>query len=725
MPVKDKPTPKTLANPKLTQLESITRTAAGEALTTNHGLKLSDDQTSLKIGARGPTLLEDFHLREKLTHFDHERIPERIVHARGVGAHGYFQAYESLSKYTKAAFLQDPKVKTPVFMRFSTVAGSRGSTDLARDVRGFAIKFYTSEGNYDLVGNNIPVFFIQDAMKFPDLIHAVKPEPHNEIPQAASAHDTFWDFISLMPESMHMIMWVMSDRAIPRTLRSIQGFGVHTFRLINDKDQSVFVKFHFTPKLGLQSVLWDEALKISGVNPDFHRLDLWENIEKGNFPEWEMGIQIVTEKEADGFDFDILDPTKLIPEELVPVTPIGKLVLNRNVDNFFAETEQVAFNPAHLVPGIDFSNDPLLQGRLFSYLDTQLSRLGSPNWQEIPINRPVAPVRNNQRDGHMRTDINKGRVSYQPNTLGGGCPFQAGARDGGFTSFPDLQSGPRTRARGPKFFDHFSQARQFFISQNAVEQDHIVDALRFELSKVETVAIRQRMVGMLNRVDKTLASRVAENLGLTVVDISDTDLNHGVPADKAKEYQSLPTNWKIKPSPALSLHARQGTSIATRKVAVIVADGFVEADISTLVRLLRAEGAEANLVAPHQGKVKSDKGTEYKVDFTLNNSTSVLFDAVFVTGGSSQALQKNANALRFAAEAYRHCKPVAISADPTFIRMSGIEMCLPKDFSGDKTNYAQEGLIYGKDAKFLSENLLESMKKYRFWAREKQDNPPV
>ena len=437
---------------KITDLEQNTSDATGAFLTTNQGLKINDNQNSLKAGERGATLLEDFILREKITHFDHERIPERIVHARGSAAHGFFELYDSMSAFTKAGFLQKPGTKTPVFVRFSTVAGSRGSTDLARDVRGFSVKFYTEEGNYDLVGNNMPVFFIQDAIKFPDLIHAVKPEPNNEIPQAASAHDTFWDFISLMPESMHMIMWAMSDRAIPRSLRMMEGFGVHTFRLINESGKAVFVKFHWKPLLGVHSVAWDEAQKISGKDSDFHRRDLWEAIESGNYPEWEFGVQIVPEKDEHKYPFDLLDPTKLIPEEMVPVKIIGKMTLNRNPDNFFAETEQVAFHPGHLVPGIDFSNDPLLQGRLFSYTDTQLSRLGSTNFHEIPINRPVNAMHNNQRDGHMRQTINTGRVSYQPNTLGGGCPFQAKAAEGGFVSYNERIDAKKTFAAPSYFF---------------------------------------------------------------------------------------------------------------------------------------------------------------------------------------------------------------------------------------------------------------------------------
>src|SRR6186713_2257666 len=446
---------------KQIDLEVNREDGADEFLTTNQGVKINDNQNSLKAGNRGPTLLEDFIMREKITHFDHERIPERIVHARGSGAHGVFQVYESMEKWTKAGFLQDPSLETPVFVRFSTVAGSRGSTDLARDVRGFAVKFYTQEGVFDLVGNNIPIFFIQDAVKFPDLVHAVKPEPNNEMPQAASAHDTFWDFISLMPESMHMIMWVMSDRAIPRSLRMMEGFGVHTFRLVNEEGRSRFVKFHWKPVLGVHSVAWDEAQKISGKDPDFHRRDLWEAIELGNGPEWELGVQIVEEKDEHKFDFDLLDPTKIIPEEIVPVQRIGKMTLNRNPDNFFAETEQVAFHVGNIVPGIDFTNDPLMQGRLFSYTDTQLIRLGGPNFHEIPINRPVAPLHNNQRDGYMRQTINRGQTSYEPNTLKGGCPFQAGIDMSGFVSYTERIDAKKVRERSKSFLDHFSQARLF------------------------------------------------------------------------------------------------------------------------------------------------------------------------------------------------------------------------------------------------------------------------
>ncbi len=460
------------------------------ALTTNQGVPVADNQNSLKAGYRGPALLEDFILREKITHFDHERIPERIVHARGSAAHGYFECYESLEQYTRASLFSAAGKQTPVFVRFSTVFGERGSADTARDARGFAVKFYTDEGNWDLVGNNIPVFFIQDAMKFPDLVHAAKPEPHFAIPQASTAHDTFWDFVSLMPESMHMLMWVMSDRAIPRSFRMMQGFGVHTFRLVTADGESQFVKFHWQPLAGTHSLEWEEAVKIAGADPDFHRRDLWEAIECGAYPEYELGMQIFTESQAEEFSFDVLDATKIIPEELVPVRPVGKMILNRNPDNFFAETEQVAFCAAHIVPGLDFSSDPLLAGRIHSYVDTQISRLGGPNFHEIPINSPVAQVHNNQRDGMHRQAINRGRVAYEPNSLGGGCPFQAGAA--GFTSFREPVAGDKVRGKPERFADHYTQATLFWNSQAPVEQAHIINAFRFELTRVQTPAIRER-----------------------------------------------------------------------------------------------------------------------------------------------------------------------------------------------------------------------------------------
>jgi catalase len=579
----------------------------------------------------------------------------------------------------------------------------------------------------------MPVFFIQDALKFPDLVHAVKPEPHFEIPQASSAHDTFWDFISLMPESMHMIMWVMSDRALPRSYRMMEGFGVHTFRLINDKGQAVFVKFHWKPLQGLHAVLWDEALKINGVDPDFHRRDLWEAIEKGQFPEWELGFQMISEADAAKLDFDILDATKLIPEEMVPVTRVGKLVLNRNPDNFFAETEQVAFHPGHVVPGIDFSNDPLLAGRLFSYTDTQLSRLGSPNFPELPINRPLNPVHNNQRDAHMRHTVNPGRVAYQPNSLAGGCPFQSKASEGGFQSFPEGMTEVKSRARGPKFFDHFSQARQFYISQTSVEKKHIAKALQFELGKVETQAIRARMLGLLLRVDEDLAKTVGQGLGMKPEAIADGDVNHGVPADaKTGEYKSLPTRWDVAESPSLSMLRHKNPGIASMKVAVIVADGFDEAAASALVKALAAQKAEAKIVGAHLGTIASDKGQGVRADFSLETATSVLFDAVFVPGGeaSVRLLETEPNALRFIAEAFRHCKAVGLAGEARYLlEGAGLLRVLPQDMhakvqdAGETVN--QDGLLLGADGAALSKAFVEAMQGYRFWVREEKRQPPV
>ncbi len=539
-------TPEIGFNPGNGPLDRVRVDSSGRVLTTNQGVPIADNQNSLKAGLRGPTLLEDFILREKVTHFDHERIPERIVHARGSAAHGLFQCYESLANLTRASLFAEAGKRTPVFVRFSTVAGERGSTDTARDVRGFAVKFYTDEGNWDLVGNNIPVFFIQDAMKFPDLVHALKPEPHHAMPQAASAHDTFWDFVSLMPESTHMLMWVMSDRAIPRSYRMMQGFGVHTFRLINAQGASRFVKFHWTPLAGTHSLAWDEAVKISGADPDFHRRDLWEAIEAGAYPEYELAIQVFTEEQADGFSFDVLDATKIIPEELVPLQPIGRLVLNRNPDNFFAETEQVAFCTAHIVPGLDFSNDPLLAGRIHSYVDTQISRLGGPNFHEIPINAPVAQVHNNQRDGMHRQAIPRGRVAYEPNSLGGGCPFQAGVQ--GFMSFPQPSEGDKVRGKPEKFAEHYNQATLFWESQTDVEKLHIIRAFRFELTKVQTVAIRTRMVAGLRNVAKELAQGVADGLGIELPEALPKLVKRS-PSPKLERLQRC-RFWRVRVKPA-------------------------------------------------------------------------------------------------------------------------------------------------------------------------------
>ncbi len=644
---------------------------AGQMLTTNQGVGVSNNQSSLKAGLRGPTLLEDFILREKITHFDHERIPERIVHARGSGAHGYFECYAPLTKYTKAAPFAEKGKITPVFVRFSTVAGERGSSDTARDVRGFAVKFYTDEGNWDVVGNNIPVFFIQDAMKFPDLIHAAKPEPNNAIPQAATAHDTFWDFVSLMPESTHMLMWVMSDRGIPRSLRMMQGFGVHTFRLVNAQGVSVFCKFHWKPLLGTHSLVWDEAVKISGCDPDFHRRDLWEAIESGNFPEWELGVQMFTEDQAEEFTFDVLDATKLVPEEMIPVTPVGRMVLNRNPDNFFAETEQVAFCTAHVVPGIDFSNDPLLAGRHHSYLDTQISRLGGANFHEIPINASLAPVHNNQRDGMHRQAIARGRVAYEPNSLGGGCPFQAGVK--GFVSFPKAvaeNNEPVDKLRGKpeKFAEHYNQAALFFNSQTPVEKAHIVAAFRFELSKVTVPAIRQRMVSGLRNVSEELANPLAKSLGLELPDAMPRAIDE-VPRPE------------IDSAPSLSLMALPGEGgIATRNVAILVADGMTGAPIGKAVEALTKAGAVSRLLSTRLGFVTDRDGTRFEIDATLENTPAVLFDALVLPDGieAVDALSKDGHTLEFLKDQYRHCKSIwVLGASSKLLQKAGIFEVLP------------------------------------------------
>jgi catalase len=702
---------------KVSDLLVNTESGENEFMTTDQGLKINDDQNSLKAGERGGTLLEDFILREKITHFDHERIPERIVHARGTAAHGYFQVYKPMAQYTKAVFLNDVSQRTPVFVRFSTVAGSRGSTDLARDVRGFSVKFYTREGNYDLVGNNMPVFFIQDAIKFPDLIHAVKPEPHNEIPQAASAHDTFWDFISLMPESMHMIMWVMSDRAIPRSLRMMEGFGVHTFRLINEAGKSVFVKFHWKPLLGVHSVAWDEAQIISGKDADFHRRDLFDAIESGAFPEWELGIQIVEEKDEHKFPFDLLDPTKLIPEELVPVQRIGKMVLNRNPDNYFAETEQVAFHPGHLVPGIDFSNDPLLQGRIFSYTDTQLSRLGSPNFHEIPINRSLNPVHNNQRDGQMRQQINKDHTSYHPNTLSGGCPFQAKAKEGGFTSYNERIDAKKIRARSQSFFDHFSQATLFFNSQSEAERNHLINALRFELGKVQTQEIRERMIGLLSQVDKVLATKVAEALGLKVQKKPEQPINHSIPADGIPaRFQPKAIDQQIKTSAPLSMANTIKNTIKSRKIAVLAADGVNGEQVERIRNILLNQGAVVEIIAPRLGQVVASPGTSVKADKSLMTVSSVLYDAVYIPGTakSIKILLENPDAAEFISQAYKHCKAIAFEPDALpLIKKTTIGEDLQK-------NPDLPGVIYNlKKQSSVGDLFVKAIKQHRFWEREK------
>lgn len=613
-------------------------------LTTNQGLPIADDQNSLRAHPRGPTLLEDFILREKITHFDHERIPERIVHARGTGAHGYFELTKSLSKYTTAKVLTQLGQRTPLFTRFSTVAGGAGSVDTPRDVRGFAVKLYTQEGNWDLIGNNIPVFFIQDAIKFPDLIHAVKMEPDRGFPQAASAHDTFWDFISLTPESMHMVMWAMSDRTLPRSLRMIEGFGIHSFRLINAQGASTFVKFHWRPVLGLQSTAWDEAVKIAGADQDFHRRDLFEAIQAGNFPAWDLAVQLFTEEEAAKFPFDHLDPTKLIPEELVPLTVIGRMTLDRYPDNFFAETEQVAFCPSHLVPGIDFSNDPLLQGRLFSYLDTQLSRLGTPNFHQLPVNAPKCPFANHQRDGQKQQEIPKGRVAYEPNTLAADAPRETPKL--GFRSFAAQESGARGRVRAETFADHYTQARLFYVSQTPVEQNHMIAALVFELSKVETPRIREAMVGHLRHIDEKFAKSVADGLGLGSMPQAPT--------------AAAPVR-KMAPSPALQIIGKMKDTLEGRAVGILIADGSDAALIKALKKAAEDAGASVKIVAQKVGGAKLSDKSLLPADGQLAGTPSVVFDAVAIilSAEGHQTLRHDPKAMDFVRDAFAHMKAIA------------------------------------------------------------------
>ena len=638
-------------------------------LTTNLGQPISTDQNSLRAGGRGPTLLEDYVLREKIQHFDHERIPERIVHARGAAAHGYFQVYQSLEDITAAKVLHDPAVKTPVYVRFSTVAGSRGSADTARDVRGFAVKMYTQEGNWDIVGNNIPVFFIQDAIKFPDLIHAVKPEPNNEIPQAASAHDTFWDFISLTPEAMHMVMWVMSDRSLPRSFGMMEGFGVHTFRLVNAQGKSTFVKFHWKPLLGVHSLVWDEAQQIAGKDADFHRRDMWETIEQGGSFEWELGIQTLAEEDEGKYDFDILDATKLWPEELLPVRRVGKMTLNRNPDNYFAETEQVAYSTTNIVPGIDFTDDPLLQGRNFSYQDTQLSRLGSPNFTELPINRPVCPVSNNQRDAHMRYTINKGRVSYTPASLDGHSPEEAVPARGGFVSYREQVNGPKVRERSKSFDDHYGQARLFWNSMTPPEKEHIVKALQFELSKVDTRAVRQRMLSHLVKINDVLGVQVAAALG-EKVQSSHTPVKSGGTADSLEETHALadatsPTTASggVQKSKALSMEG-QPSSAKGRKVAILVEAGVDAAQVEAMQQALKAAGASSDIVGPHLGTISGKNGANVEAGKTFANSSPATYDAVYVPGGQSAAmLKQKGDAHMFLAQTYKHAKAIAATGE--------------------------------------------------------------
>ncbi|SCX92378.1 catalase C [Rhizobium sp. NFACC06-2] len=669
------------------------QTATGDepVLTTAQGGPVADDQNSLRVGSRGPLVVDDFHFREKIFHFDHERIPERVVHARGYGAHGYFETYDSLAAHTKADLFQRAGEKTPAFVRFSTVAGNKGSADLARDVRGFAVKLYTREGNWDLVGNNIPVFFIQDAIKFPDLIHAAKQEPDRAFPQAQTAHDTFWDFISLTPESMNMVMWIMSDRTIPRSFRFMEGFGVHTFRFINAKEQSTFVKFHWKPKLGLQSVAWNEAVKINGADPDFHRRDLWAAIQSGNFPEWELQVQLFDQDFADSFDFDVLDPTKIIPEEILAPKPVGRLVLDRMPDNFFAETEQVAFMTQNVPPGIDFSNDPLLQGRNFSYLDTQLKRLGGPNFTHLPINAPKCPFAHFQQDGHMAMRNPTGRANYQPNSFGEGSR-ESPSR--GFQHFPVEEQGAKARLRPESFADHYSQARQFYISQTPPEQRHIASALTFELSKVETPVIRERMVAHLLNIDETLAATVAQKLGLQAMP---------KPADAA-----MPTRQDLEPSPALSIVQRGPKRFEGRKLGILITDGVDAKLLKGLTNAVEAEKAVFELIAPKVGGVTASDGTFVEAHHMIDGGPSVLFDAValLTSAAAMDELIKEATARDFVADAFQHCKFIGYD-----------QSALPLLEKAGIADVMDEGMLplpgEGGLAAFVSE-----LGKLRVWARE-------
>ena len=676
------------------------QTAGGNTpvLTTQQGVPVSDDQNSLKIGVRGPTALEDFHFREKIFHFDHERIPERVVHARGFGAHGYFENYEPLSDVTKADLFQRRGEKTPAFVRFSTVAGNKGSADLARDVRGFAVKLYTKEGNWDIVGNNIPVFFIQDAIKFPDIIHAAKPEPDRDFPQAQTAHDNFWDFISLTPESMHMVMWIMSDRTIPRSFRFMEGFGVHTFRFINADGKATFVKFHWKPKLGVQSVVWNEAVKINGADPDFHRRDLWNALQSGDYPEWELGLQLFDEEFAERFDFDVLDATKLIPEEEVPVRRVGRLVLDRCVDNFFAETEQVAFCTQNIVPGIDFTNDPLLQGRNFSYLDTQIKRLGSPNFTHIPINAPKCPFHFFQQDGHMATMNPKGRVNYEPNSWNGEASGPRESPEKGFHSYPAEEGGQKLRIRSETFADHYSQARQFYISQTETEQNHLVSALVFELSKVERLEIRSRMVSHLLNVHMELAKKVADGLRLKEMP---------KPADAAK-----PTREDLKKSPALSIVLNGPESFKGRKMGALVTDGVDIAILKSLQSALKKEGALIEIVAPKIGGVKASDGSWIEAAQRIDGGPSILYDAVALlpSKDGAMALANNAAARDFVADAFAHYKFIGY-----------VEAAMPLFEKAGVADNRDEGFIALKKPADCSTFITEC-RQLRYWAREARND---
>ncbi|WP_312240466.1 catalase HPII [Pantoea sp.] len=690
-----------IRNAKLDQLDANRKTNdENSPLTTNHGTRIANDQNSLRAGTRGPTLLEDFIMREKITHFDHERIPERIVHARGSAAHGYFQPYRDMSHITKADFLRDPQKTTPVFVRFSTVQGGAGSADTVRDIRGFATKFYTEEGNFDLVGNNTPVFFIQDAHKFPDFVHAVKPEPHNEIPQGATAHDTFWDYVSLQPETLHNVIWAMSDRGIPRSYRTMEGFGIHTFRLINAEGKATFVRFHWKPVAGKASLIWDESQKLIGRDGDYHRRELWEAIEAGDYPEYELGLQLIPEEDEFKFDFDLLDATKLIPEELVPVELVGKIVLNRNPDNFFAETEQAAFHPGHIVPGIDFTNDPLLQGRLFSYTDTQISRLGGPNFHEIPINRPVCPYHNFQRQGMHRMEIDTNPANYEPNSINDNWPREtpSAPHRGGFESYQERIEGHKVRERSPSFGEYYSQPRLFWLSQTPVEQQHIIAAFSFELSKVGRAYIRERVLDHLAHIDVSLAHAVAENLGIALPD----ELMHIAPP---KDVNGL------KKDPSLSLYAVPSGNIKGRQVALLISDGVKAADVLAILQELKANGVHGKLIAAHMGQVRADDGSDIAVDATFTGQPSVTMDAVIVPDGNIDALLLNGDARYYLLEAYKHLKVIGLSGDARRF----------KSQFGLADDEKEEGVVDEVKAEgVLMSEFIASLAAHRVWSRSQK-----
>ncbi|MBK3493471.1 catalase [Viridibacillus sp. YIM B01967] len=669
-------------NKKEQQLQQFIRENEGEILTSNEGVKISDDENSLNAGDRGPTLIEDFIFREKMAHFDRERIPERVVHARGYGAYGEFELYASQKELTMANFLQNPAVKTPLFIRFSQVAGSKGVNETNRDVRGFAIKFYTEEGNFDLVGNNIPVFFIQDSIKFPDLIHAVKPEPNNEIPQGQTAHDTFWDFIANNQESAHMAMWIMSDRTIPRSFRMMQGFGVNTFRLVNEQGKSRFVKFHIKPVLGLRSLIWDEAQKIGGADSDYHRRDLWTNIEKGNYAEYELGIQVLEEEDEFKYDFDILDATKIWPEEDIPVKIIGKITLNRNVDNVFAETEQVALHPGNIVRGIDFSNDPLLQGRLFSYSDTQFYRVGT-NHQELPINRPICPFHNNQRDGAARYIIDKDRIAYHKNSLAENTPYTVPGSKGGFVTYPSFVEGRKVRATAKSFEDHFSQARMFWNSMSPIEKDHIMHAFSFELGKVQSVSVRQQVVNMLARISTELATYVAKAIGAIVPNVQESQVTKSSPA------LSL-FNTKVFPN--------------TLKVGVILETGFNGRETSYFLEQWKQAGLQPVIIHDELGVVRGTDGVELKVDDSFLTGSPLLYDGLYIGAGQDVSDNFLWKTKSYVIETYNHFKPIGASKLAAPILQSiGI--------------LGKPGVLVEQNPTTFANQFIEAMTIHRFWQR--------